>query len=90
MSERTEIQRIIGENKQVITAQIDSFWRRTAEDLMQAGISKKTVVESMMAVAHGQGMKLFGSTDMARRMLGCAEVFQVAAANGVERPAVEH
>jgi len=87
---RKEIQRTIGDNVEVLTARIDSFWRKTAEDLIAGGVPSDVVVKSMMAVAHAQGMKLFGSTEMARRMLGCAEVFQVAAMHGVERPAIEH
>jgi hypothetical protein len=90
MTPRNELKALIAANGQTIATEIDNFWRRFAEDLIAGGVPKKTVIESMMAVAHTQGMIAFGATEMAERMRGCADIFESAAARGCEYPATSH
>lgn len=90
MNPRDQIQTILSANKDLVSANLNDFWRGWAEDLIRGGIPKEEVVASMVSVAGVQAMKVFGATYMAQSFRQMADGFQLAADHGCEYPATEH
>lgn len=89
MNTRTEIVKLMGENREALQANLSDLWRRNAEDLIAAGLPAGEVVETMITVAMVQGMKVSGATVMANYLRSCADKFDFSADCGVEYPAPE-
>ena len=87
---RADIVRMLTENQERLRANLPDLWRRTAEDLIAAGLSPADVVHSMITVALGQGMKHFGSTEMVESLRRQTAVFEEYAKRGWEHPATAH
>ena len=84
MTTRTDIVKMLSENRELLETNLNEVWRRQAEDIMAAGIDPKEVVETMISVAITQGMKVYGPGRMAEVLHNQAAVFEVCAEEGVE------
>lgn len=63
---RAQIQKLIGENRETISANLCDFFRGWHGDLIAAGVDEGEVIEAMLAVATTQATKLIGPADAAR------------------------
>lgn len=91
MEDRTEIRRLLAENRATVGASLNDYWRRWSEDLIAAKVAPaKDVTETMLAVATVQIYKIYGATRAAAALRLQADVLDHAAANGCEYPVTEH
>ena len=89
MTTRTDIVKMLSENRDVLEANLHEVWRRQAEDLMAAGVPAHEVSGSMVAVALTQEVLVHGTTQVAETLRRQLELIELAAEHGVERPAPE-
>lgn len=86
MIDRTKVVQFLRDHRETVGENLADLWRRQAEDMIAAGISRKDVAETMISVALVQGMLAHGASVMVEALRRQAEVFEVAAEQGVEYP----
>lgn len=80
---RTEIVKMLTENRELVVDNLNEVWRANAEDLIAAGIDAKEVAETMLCVSLTQGMKAHGPARMAEALRNQATLFDACAEAGV-------
>lgn len=81
---RAAIAKMIGENKESISGQMENFWRRWVEDLVAGGVCEHAVVEAMLVVAMTQCVKIAGTTVTSDYLQRCVDKIRDASDAGVE------